>query len=187
MLNGVSKSYPSLHSFDRVTKIIFSFIIVTIASQIKIFLPFSPVPITGQTFGIFLVSLLFGKESLFSIFLFIVLGVLGLPLFAVRNIFSVFSPTYGYIIGFLISSFIIVNFKEHFKNRMIPLLIFCNLIIYLLGSLYLYIFFLCFTHTNLNFSKILNIGVFPFIFGDLLKDFFVLLFYKIYSKNNTEG
>ncbi|MEO0281576.1 MAG: biotin transporter BioY [candidate division WOR-3 bacterium] len=167
---------------SKVLKILFSLIFLTLTSKIKIFLPFSPVPITGQTFGLFLISLLFGKEAVISVFLYVMLGVFGIPLFATNPTFSIFSPTYGYIIGFFISSFLIVNLKESFNKNLILLLIFCNFLIYVTGTLYLFTFFSFVLHKNVNLIKILYMGVFPFLPGDLLKDFLVVYFLKIQKK-----
>lgn len=167
---------------NKILKILISLIFLILTSKIKLFLPFSPVPITGQTFGIFLVSFLFGKESIISVFLFIILGVFGIPVFATSYSISIFSPTYGYIIGFFVSSFLIVNLKKSFEKSLILLLIFCNFLIYLIGALYLFIFFSFVLHKQVNFIKILYMGVLPFIPGDLLKDFLVISFLKIQRK-----
>ncbi|MEJ5307408.1 MAG: biotin transporter BioY [candidate division WOR-3 bacterium] len=167
---------------NKVLKILISLIILALTSKIKIFLPFSPVPITGQTFGIFLISLLLGQEAIISVFLFIMLGIFGIPLFATNNTLTIFSPTYGYIIGFFISSFLIVNLKEHFNKKLILLLIFCNFLIYVTGALYLFTFFSFVFHKNLTFMEILYMGVLPFIPGDLLKDFMVVSFLNIQRK-----
>ncbi|MEO0288284.1 MAG: biotin transporter BioY [candidate division WOR-3 bacterium] len=167
---------------NRVLKILFSLIFLTLTSKIKIFLPFSPVPITGQTFGIFLVSLLFGKEAVVSVFLYVMLGIFGIPLFANNLTFSIFSPTYGYIIGFFVSSFLIVNLKKSFNKNLILLLILCNFLIYFTGAFYLFMYLSFVLHKNVNLIKILYIGVLPFLPGDLLKDFLVLYFLKVQKK-----
>lgn len=167
---------------DRILKILFSLIFLILTSKIKILLPFSLVPITGQTFGIFLISILFGKDSLFSIFLFIVMGVLGIPVFANNHTISVFSSTYGYIVGFFISSFLIVNLKESFKNNLLLLLIFCNFLIYFTGTLYLFLFFSFVLSKSVNFLTLLYVGIIPFIPGDLLKNLLIISFLDIKRK-----
>jgi biotin transport system substrate-specific component len=78
---------------------------VTIAAvaQIKIPLPFTPVPITGQTFGVALISLLWGKTRGFS-------AVVIYLLFAVTSMS--FGPTSGYLIGMLVASYLMGDLAD---------------------------------------------------------------------------
>ncbi|MEO0089374.1 MAG: biotin transporter BioY, partial [candidate division WOR-3 bacterium] len=81
----------------------------------------------------------------------------------------IFSPTFGYIIGFIFASYISGFIKEYKLNLLLSLLvlIFANITIYIFGLLYL-----------INFipkEKLLMIGLYPFIVGDLYKIFLLLL------------
>ena len=58
-------------------------ILMALMAQIRIYVPFSPVPITGQTFGVlFLGAVLGGKIGALSMVFYIVEGLSGLPVFA---------------------------------------------------------------------------------------------------------
>src|SRR5260221_2112912 len=56
--------------------------LIALAAQIRIPLPFSPVPVTGQTFAILLVAAALGRLGVASVLAYIAEGALGLPTFA---------------------------------------------------------------------------------------------------------
>ena len=58
-------------------------LLITLSAQVAIFLPFTPVPITGQTFGVLFTSALLGfRRSLATMGIYLLLGVVGVPVFA---------------------------------------------------------------------------------------------------------
>ena len=147
--------------------VILGSIALTISAKIKI--PFYPVPMTMQTFVVLLLGLSFGyKIALATISLYLLEGIIGLPVFSnspERGVgFTYFiGPTMGYLIGFLTASFLasFINQKDNY------LMIFFKLIlsvstIYILGVLWL--------GTLLGWDKpILELGVMPFLLADLFK------------------
>ncbi|MCS7249606.1 MAG: biotin transporter BioY [candidate division WOR-3 bacterium] len=149
---------------------ILSFAFLTaISSKIKI--EIGVVPITFQTFGVFLSGIILGsKRGALSQLTYLIFGLLGFPFFSRGGgINYIFSPTFGYIIGFIFASYVSGFIKEYKLNFLSSLfvLIFANIIIYIFGLLYL-----------INFvpkEKILEVGLYPFIIGDLYKIFLVLL------------
>lgn len=147
----------------------FSFF-TAVSSKIKV--EIGVVPITFQTFAVFLSGIILGsKRGALSQVTYLILGLLGFPFFSRGGgIHYLFSPTFGYIIGFIFASYISGFIKEYKLNFFLSLLvlIFANLTIYIFGLLYL-----------LNFipkEKLLPIGLYPFIIGDLYKIFLILLF-----------
>lgn len=67
---------------NKITTIIFFNIILILFSQIKLYLPFLPVPFTLQTFAILLISAILGyKYGTLVVVLYIIEGALGLPVF----------------------------------------------------------------------------------------------------------
>lgn len=149
------------------TKIVFMFLlswIYAFSSQVFISLPFEFVPISLQTLVLFLAPLLFGRIALYSTFLWLFQGVLGLPMFFgfSGGIIHLFGPTGGYLIGFLFSiSFL--SFGGCVKNR---LKLFWNLLIALFmlhffGTVWLSIF------VPFNLNMVL------FFLIDLLKIFLI--------------
>lgn len=71
-------------------------------AQIVIPLPWTPVPITGQTFGVALTALMWGRKRALAIILnYVLLGAMGLPIFAIAKL----GPTVGYLVGMVFSAY----------------------------------------------------------------------------------
>lgn len=77
------------------------------------------VPFTMQTFAVFLAALLLGaKKGVVAVLVYIVLGILGLPVFSGgrAGISMLFGQTGGYIIGFLVCTFVCGKINEKTKK-----------------------------------------------------------------------
>ena len=117
-------------------------ILLAISAKIKI--PFWPVPMTMQTFVVLLLGIVYGwKLGLFTVSLYLLEGIAGLPVFAgtpEKGIGLVYftGPTMGYLIGFLVAVFLtgFFTFDNNFFKNFIKL-IFSVSFIYLLGLLWL--------------------------------------------------
>lgn len=149
--------------------------LVAILAQISIPLPFSPVPITGQTVGVLLVgSLLGSRVGAFSICAYLLEGALGLPVFSgFKSGLIVFTgPTVGYLFGFIPAAFLMGWAVERgITSSLAGSLIFCtlaSLLILCVGTLYFLIF-------QINITDAILLGFYPFLFGDLVKSAMVAL------------
>jgi|TARA_B100002003_G_C14152481_1_gene554367 biotin transport system substrate-specific component len=155
-----------------------------IGAQIKIYLPFTPIPITGQVFFVLLTGVLLGRYAVLSQTLYVGLGGLGMPWFAPAAGMGIFSNggmsiltgvTGGYLLGFVLAAGVIGWFVDRFVYvRTIPFQ-FCLLllgvsIIYTLGALQLSFFL------GTGFQDTILKGVLPFIPGDILKAVGALMF-----------
>ncbi|OPX18568.1 hypothetical protein BXT86_00585 [candidate division WOR-3 bacterium 4484_100] len=146
------------------------------SAQIRIPLPFTPVPITGQVFVVLLSGIILnGLFGGISMLFYLVLGVVGLPWFAGGQ--SGFGPTTGYIIGFIPASLYIGLLTERLNQRpgllnLLGMIMPAVLIIYLFGATYLGFFM------KLGFRTTLSLAVFPFIPVDLFKALVVVLIAK---------
>ena len=142
-------------------------ILLAISSKIKI--PFYPVPMTMQTFVVLFLGISFGyKIGLATISLYLLEGIFGLPVFSnspERGVGLAYftGPTMGYLIGFLVATFLAGFLK--FKGNLFQ--DFCKIIlsvssIYILGVLWLGIL--------IGWDKpILKLGVYPFLIAELFK------------------
>ena len=156
------------------SKIIKSLIIIFVGSLIlaissKIKIPFYPVPMTMQTFVVLFFGISFGyKIGLATLGLYLLEGIAGLPVFSnspERGVGLVYftGPTMGYLFGFLSACFL----ASFVKSKDNYFLIFTKLIlsvstIYILGVLWL--------GTLIGWDKpIIQLGVMPFLFAELLK------------------
>lgn len=142
--------------------------LLALMAQISIPLPFSPVPITGQTFGIFLAgALLGGRWGAVSILVYVLLGAIGLPVFhhGQGGLHIILGPTGGYLWGFVIGGYLLGKVAEK-KNSFATLwsgMALCLIATYTLGILQLALL------TGLSFEAALLAGVAPFILPDIIK------------------
>ena len=142
-------------------------ILLTISSKIKI--PFYPVPMTMQTFVVLFLGMSFGyKIGLATVSLYLIEGIIGLPVFSnspEKGVGFVYftGPTMGYLIGFLFATFLAgyFNFKENIFNNFVKLFISVSTI-YILGIVWL--------GSLIGWDKpILQLGVTPFLLAELFK------------------
>lgn len=88
-----------------------------IAIFAQLVLPLASIPLTGQTFAVGLTAtILDRKTSTWSVFLYLLLGLIGLPVFAGGNagIAVFFGPTGGFLIGFLVNTWLTGSWLEKF-------------------------------------------------------------------------
>jgi len=142
-------------------------ILITLSAKIKI--PFYPVPMTMQTFVIIMLGIVFGsKIGTATVFLYLIEGLFGLPVFSnspERGVGLIYftGPTMGYLIGFLFAAYSAGKIKlDSNYLEIIIKIIFCMLIIYCLGMLWLGIL--------IGWDKpIFSLGAKPFLLAELLK------------------
>ncbi len=147
-------------------------------AQIKIFLPWTPVPITTQTLAVLLAGVLLGRRwGGISQAIYVVMGVAGIPWFAnFSGGYSVlFGPTGGYLIGFILAALFIGYFTDKYIRArdflpMFGLMVFANFVlIHGVGLLQLGLWFYITKATGLTLWKLLEMGTIPFIVGDIIK------------------
>jgi biotin transport system substrate-specific component len=85
-----------------------------LCAQLRFYFPFTPVPVTGQVFAVLLSGMVLGKKyGPLSQGLYLLLGISGVPWFAVGPI----GPTGGYIVGFIVAPFLIALLRERAVER----------------------------------------------------------------------
>jgi len=156
------------------TKIIKSLIVIFLGSVIlaisaKVKIPFYPVPMTMQTFVVLFLGLSFGyKIAVSTIALYLIEGILGLPVFSnspERGIGLVYftGPTMGYLIGFISACFLasLIKIRDNYLIIFIKLILAVSTI-YILGILWL--------GTLIGWDKpIIQLGITPFLLAELFK------------------
>ncbi len=142
-------------------------ILLAISAKIKI--PFYPIPMTMQTFVVLFLGISLGwKLGLFTVALYLVEGIAGLPVFAGTpekgmGIIYFTGPTMGYLIGFLAAVYLTGFFtfdNNFFKN--FAKLLFSVSFIYLLGLIWL--------GSLIGWDKpVFKLGAQPFLLAELFK------------------
>lgn len=165
-----TRTFPRVAGWLRdVTLIVLGTLLMAALAQVKIPLPFTPVPLTGQTFAVLLVGAALGsKRGAASLALYIVLGALGLPIFAggESGLAYLSGATLGYLIGFVMAAYVIGLLAERGLERsvrtsIVPFLV-GTVIIYICGVAWLAVVFG-------SFSKAVAAGLLPFLIGDTIK------------------
>ncbi len=144
--------------------------LMAIMAQVSIPIPFSPVPITGQTFGVFLVGGILGsRRGAVAVLVYILMGAVGMPVFhhAQGGIHIVLGPTGGYLWGFVLGVYLLGKVVERKSTyaAMAGGMGLCLAAIYTLGTLQLSFI------TGLGLPQALVMGVVPFIPLDAVKLF----------------
>lgn len=139
-------------------------------SPLKIPLGFTPVPITLQTLMVLLSGAILGANlGALSQFLYILVGALGLPVFAggSSGFGALFGPSGGFLIGFIAGAYIVGKLTEKIKKKNFMQLVIAMII----GSLIIYVFGVIggMLVTKLPFTQILLGWVVPFLIGDVVK------------------
>ncbi|CAN5378976.1 MAG: biotin transporter BioY [Acidimicrobiia bacterium] len=140
------------------------------AAQLVIPLPYTPVPITGQTFVVLLAGVALGSNlGAASMALYVALGAIGLPFYAEGSsgIEVVRGATGGYLVGFVVAAWVMGRLAERRQDRAmataIPLFLLGSVTIHLFGVPWL-------AHTlGVSGTEAIELGSVPFIVGDLVK------------------
>lgn len=161
----VAKPYALLYD---VICIVGGALFVALAAQVAIPLPFSPVPITGQTLAVLLTGVLLGsRRAGLSMLTYLVEGGVGLPVFAggKAGVFHLLGPTGGYLVGFVVAASLVGWLAERGWDRRFisafAAMLLGNVVIYAVGLPWLAYF--------VGIEKVLLAGLLPFIPGDLVK------------------
>jgi biotin transport system substrate-specific component len=144
--------------------------LTAIAAQVAIYLPFTPVPLTLQTFVILLGAAALGAQrAAISQVAYLSLALAGLPIMAdgKGGLSAIYGATSGYLVGFIFASILAGHLANKFTTNR-----FRNVFIsYFLGSLVIYVFGVLglIFYANINLLSALSVGVIPFVLGDIFK------------------
>lgn len=132
-------------------------------------IPIGPVPIVLQNLFIFLAGLLLGSRwGLVCVGVYLLAGVLGLPVFAggTGGIGRLAGPTGGYLLGYLPTVFVVgaISEKAGYRPVFDVVAMGCGLVLtYAFGVTWLKLL------TGMTWGKTLTVGMYPFLLGDALK------------------
>lgn len=179
-----------LHVLSHVVSLrifwIITFALLTAVSA-QIAIPVKPIPFTLQTMMVILAGAFLGaKEGAYSQFLYLSLGIIGLPVFAqvpdgAIGFARIIGPTGGYLLAFPLAAFItgylIDKYKSHFA--VILAMLTANIIILAVGVIHLEVFYLK------NWSESLAAGAAVFSIWTIVKVFAAAAIYFAVPKNNN--
>ena len=173
--------FERIQDTSTATKVLMSFMMACftgLMAQIIIPLPWTPVPITAQTFAVLCSGLILGKKyGCLSQILYIVLGIAFIPWFGgMTGGLDVFlGSTGGFLIGFIIASYFIGAITEKYAkarsfSRMAVVIGIANFaLIYIPGLLGLALWYSLTQGASIGLVDLLMMGLVPFIAGDIVK------------------
>lgn len=150
-------------------------VVTSILAYVRIPLPFTPVPITGQTFGVMLIGILLGSRlGGLSITGYGLIGALGLPVFAGGGLGFAYlaGPTGGYLWGMLAGAYIAgliaggtarSGRNLTFGRALAAAVVGGIVAVYGIGVLQLALV------TGMGWQEAMTAGAAPFLVGDVLK------------------
>ena len=145
-------------------------LLTALTAQIRIHLPFTPVPITGQTFAVLLSGATLGwRAGAASQALYVALGAVGLPFYAdgAHGFTVLAGATGGYLVGFVVAAGLVgwLAERRHDRNVLTAAIAFLG------GTAIIYVFGVTWLMWELDVSgtRAMELGMVPFVIGDLLK------------------
>ena len=144
-------------------------LLTALAAQVAVPLPFTPVPVTMQTFAVLLTGALLGSRlGALAMLLYLIEGASGLPFFASGTggvHYLLFSPSSGYLLSFPAAAFLVGALAERGWDRRFltaaAAMLIGSIIILLGGWAWLSRFF--------GLTQAFLLGVAPFLVGDIIK------------------
>lgn len=142
-------------------------LLVALSAQVKIYLPFTPVPLTLQTFAVLLTAAALGTtRATLSLGIYLLAGMAGVPWFAQYGSGWAFA-SFGYILGFVAAAALVGKLAEKGADRTplkaAALMVVGNLVVYAFGVAGLMII------TGMSFPDAIVAGVAPFLIFDAIK------------------
>lgn len=142
--------------------------LIALSAQVTIRVPFSPVPVTGQTFAVLLVGFaLGGRLAFISLCMYLLEGISGLPVFAGggAGLPWLLGPTGGYLVGFVLAATLVGSLAQRGFDRRVM----TTLAAFALGQLVIYIVGAGWLSIYTGFDAAIQAGVLPFLIGDSIK------------------
>ncbi|UCG44435.1 MAG: biotin transporter BioY [candidate division WOR-3 bacterium] len=141
---------------------------IALSARLTVPLPFSPVPLTGQTMAVLLVGAVLGaRRGSLTVLLYLLQGAAGLPVFAAggAGLGWLLGPTGGYLLGFLPAAALAGLLSERGWDRRVG----PTLLLMLAGNVLIYVFGLAGLARFVPAHRLLAAGLLPFLPGDAVK------------------
>ena len=142
-------------------------LIIAVSAQLAVWIPYSPVPVTGQTFAVLMLGALMGaRRGGLCVLAYVTEGLAGLPVFAggAGGIAWLIGPTGGYLVGFVAAAAFVGYLAECGWDKKV----WTTILAMVAGNICIYTFGIAWL-TVLAVENKFKIGVYPFIAGDIFK------------------
>lgn len=165
--------------------------IFIVFSALQIKLSISVVPITLQTLAVMLAGIfLKPRQAFLSILIVIILGAIGLPVFAGKSgLVHIFGPTGGFIFAFpfgaMLISYFVQKGLDSANQTKVKSIVYYTICLLVLGLIFPYVIGVPWFMVNLNMGLIesLMLSCVPYLIGDVIKVIVALLILFTLNKN----
>jgi len=164
-LNSRSKTHSTATSFAIA---IVGSVLLALLARLSIPVPFSPVPITGQTFGVLLLGGMLGSRlATMTVLIYLFEGAIGLPVFAGGSLGFLYllGPTGGYLIGFIPAAYLVGLLSKKEWNANIAK----SILMMTLGTAIIFIFGVSWLSVTAGIMNAATIGLVPYLPGAVVK------------------
>jgi biotin transport system substrate-specific component len=165
----LDRHHPSLEVVRQVSLVVGASLFVALCARITVPLPFTPVPLTFQNFGVLLVGLALGRRRAFAaMVLYLIEGASGMPVFSPAGpggIAQLLGPTGGFLLAYPFVAALAGWVFEHGKKtfaRAATATALAEILLFAGGLSWLFVL----TH---SFSTALRFGLYWFVFGEIIK------------------
>jgi len=142
--------------------------VIALCAQLAVWLPFSPVPVTGQTFAVLIVGALLGsKRGAIAVVVYLLEGACGLPVFASARagLPILLGPTGGYLLGFLPAAWVTGFLAQRGFDRKT----WTTAAAMTVGTVFIYLFGVAWLAAMVGTSTAITAGLYPFVPGAVCK------------------
>lgn len=165
VLRPVQKNYAAIYDTALV---IGGSLIIGLLAQVSVWLPFSPIPVSGQTLAVLMMAALLGRNrAVMCVFAYLAQGAAGMPVFAAGRggLAVLFGPTGGYLFGFIAAAYVAGSLAQIGWDRKVA----STILAMILASAAMYACGLLWLGFFVGAKNALAFGLYPFVIGDLLK------------------
>ena len=167
----------------KITMMALMLAILIVCSQLAI--PIGLLPITLQTFAVLMIGLVLPpRYASMTILVYLVIGLVGLPVFSGGSggLGSFLSPSFGFALAFVPTTYLLSSYIRKFNSEKLTTLILgiglSTVLLYTIGLLYMFFIFTNVLVIETGFTHVLQIGMLPFIPGDILKSVLAIFIYR---------
>jgi len=164
---SIYNAFSSLSLSQKIATAVFAAALTGLLAQVRISLPFTPVPMTLQVLGVIGSGLLMGGVwGAISMAIYAIIGALGMPWFTGMSggVSHILGPTGGYIIGFIVAAYLSGWMAERLENAI------GSFAASIVGIITIYIFgVIGLMFHGMSLTHAIAAGVIPFILVDTIK------------------
>ena len=165
LVNSLLSAYEVKEYYKSIALVLFGTLLLAASSKVQV--PFWPVPMTMQTFVVFVIGMSYGwKLGFFTLIVYLFEGAIGLPVFAKGGgLLYLTGPTAGYLYGMTIAAGVIGFFAERGYNKSFIK----SLLSLIIGTFIIFILGVSYLGSVIGYDKALAAGLYPFLLSEFFK------------------